>query len=51
MSAEDGEAATARRWLDRAIRHFDLLGGHAGMSYCREVERAPGVAAESEIAQ
>jgi predicted ATPase len=51
MSAEDGEAATARRWLDRAIRHFDLLGGDAGMSYCREVERAPGVAAESEIAQ
>ena len=51
MSAEDGEQATARRWLDRAIRHFDLLGGDAGMSYCREVERGPGVAAESEIAQ
>ena len=26
MCAEDGEAATARRWLDRAIRHFELLG-------------------------
>jgi predicted ATPase len=51
MSAEDGEQATARRWLDRAIRHFDLLGGDAGMAYCREVERGPGVAAESEIAQ
>ncbi len=51
MSAEDGEAATARRWLDRAIQHFDLLGGDAGIAYCREVERGPGVAAESEIAQ
>ncbi|HST55496.1 MAG TPA: BTAD domain-containing putative transcriptional regulator [Solirubrobacteraceae bacterium] len=45
MSAEDGEPVTARRWLDRAIRHFELLGGDAGMAYCREVERKPGVAA------
>jgi predicted ATPase len=51
MSAEDGEAATARRWLDRAIYRFELRGGDAGMSYCREVERGPGVAAGSEIAQ
>ena len=51
MSAEDGEAVTARRWLDRAIRQFELVGGDAGMAYCREVERGPGVAAGSEIAQ
>ena len=51
MSAEDGEAATARRWLDRAISRFELRGGDAGMSYCREVARGPGVAAGSEIAQ
>ncbi len=51
MSAEDGEPATARRWLDRAISHFELRGGDAGMAYCREVERGPGVAAGSEIAQ
>ena len=51
MSAEDGEPATARRWLDRAIRHFELRGGDAGMAYCREVERGPGVAAGSAIAE
>jgi predicted ATPase/DNA-binding SARP family transcriptional activator len=51
MSAEDGEPATARRWLDRAIQHFELLGGDAGMAYCREVERGPGVAAGSAIAE
>jgi predicted ATPase/DNA-binding SARP family transcriptional activator len=51
MSAEDGEPAAARRWLDRAIRHFELLGGEAGMTYCREVERGPGVAAGSAIAE
>jgi predicted ATPase/DNA-binding SARP family transcriptional activator len=51
MSAEDAEAATARRWLDRAVRHFELLGGDAGMAYCREVERGPGVAAGSVIAE
>jgi predicted ATPase/DNA-binding SARP family transcriptional activator len=50
MSAEDGEPATARRWLDRAIRHFELLGGDAGMAYCREVARGPGVGAGSAIA-
>ena len=38
ICAEDGEAATGRRWLDRAIRHFELLGGDAGMAYCRELE-------------
>ncbi len=51
MSAEDGEQATARRWLDRAISHFELRGGAAGMAYCREVERGPGVAPGSAIAQ
>ena len=51
MSAEDGEPATARRWLDRAIRHFELRGGDAGIAYCREVERGPGVAAGSAIAE
>jgi predicted ATPase/DNA-binding SARP family transcriptional activator len=51
MSAEDGEPATARRWLDRAIRHFELRGGAAGMAYCRQVERGPGVAAVSAIAE
>jgi predicted ATPase len=51
ISAEDGEQATARRWLDRAIRHFELRGGDAGMAYCREVERGPGVAAGSTIAE
>jgi len=51
MSAEDGEPATARRWLDRAIRHFELLGSDTGMAYCREVERGPGVAAGSVIAE
>ncbi len=44
MSAEDGEQATARRWLEQAIRHFEWVGGEAGMAYCREVERGPGVA-------
>jgi predicted ATPase len=44
VCAEDGEAITARRWLDRAIRHFELLGGDAGIAYCREVERGPVVA-------
>ena len=48
MSAEDGEPATARRWLDRAIRHFELLGGDAGMAYCHEVGRRPGVAGERD---
>jgi predicted ATPase/DNA-binding SARP family transcriptional activator len=51
MSAEDGEPVTARRWLDRAIRHFELLGGDAGMAYCREVARGPGVAGGSAIAE
>ncbi len=50
MSAEDGDPATARRWLDRAIRHFQLLGGEAGLAYCREVERGPRGAAGSPIA-
>jgi len=35
---EDGEAATGRSWLDRASRHFELLGAGAGISYCRELE-------------
>jgi len=51
MSAEDDEPASARRWLDRAISHFELRGGDAGIAYCREVERGPGVAAGSAIAE
>lgn len=51
MSAEDGEPASARRWLDRAISHFELRGGDAGIAYCREVERGPGVAAERASAE
>jgi predicted ATPase len=35
---EDGEATTGRRWLDRASRHFELLGASAGIAYCRELE-------------
>jgi predicted ATPase/class 3 adenylate cyclase len=38
ICAEDGEAAMGRRWLDRASRHFELLGGDAGIAYCRELE-------------
>jgi predicted ATPase/DNA-binding SARP family transcriptional activator len=50
VCAEEGEATTARRWLDRAIRHFEMLGGDVGMVYCHAVERGPGVAAGSAIA-
>jgi predicted ATPase len=50
MSAEDGEPATARRWLDRATQQFALRGGDAGIAYCREVERGSGVAAGSATA-
>jgi tetratricopeptide (TPR) repeat protein len=38
LCAEDGEAAMGRRWLDRASRHFELLGARAGIAYCRELE-------------
>ncbi|HSS04083.1 MAG TPA: BTAD domain-containing putative transcriptional regulator [Solirubrobacterales bacterium] len=38
LSAEDDETAVARQWLDRATRHFELLGGDAGIAYCRELE-------------
>ncbi len=38
ICTEDGEAATGRRWLDRASRHFELLGAGAGIAYCRELE-------------
>jgi hypothetical protein len=38
ICAEDGEAATGRRWLDRASRHFELLGASAGIAYCRGLE-------------
>ena len=44
ICAEDGEATTARRWLDRASRHFELLGGDAGMAYCRGGGARAGVA-------
>ncbi len=51
MSAEDDEPVAARRWLDRATRHFELLGGEAGIAYCRELERKPGIPAGSAIAE
>ncbi len=38
LCAEDGEAPLARRRLERAIWHFKLLGGDAGIAYCRELE-------------
>jgi predicted ATPase len=38
ICAEDGEAATGRAWLDRASRHFELLGASAGIAYCQELE-------------
>jgi predicted ATPase len=40
ICAEDGEAARGRLWLDRASRHFELLGAGAGagIAYCRELE-------------
>jgi predicted ATPase/DNA-binding SARP family transcriptional activator len=48
MSAEDDEPAPARRWLDRATLHFGLMGGEAGLAYCRELEREPGIPAGSD---
>ncbi len=51
MSAEDDEPAPARRWLDRATRHFELLGVDAGIAYCRGLERKPGIPAGSAIAE
>jgi hypothetical protein len=41
LSAEDGEQAAARGWLEQAMRHFELLGGEAGMEYCRRLDRGP----------
>ncbi len=38
ICAEDGEAAIARPWLERASRRFELLGIGAGIAYCRELE-------------
>jgi predicted ATPase/DNA-binding SARP family transcriptional activator len=38
MCAEDDEPA-ARGWLDRATRHFELLGSDAGVAYCLNLER------------
>jgi hypothetical protein len=51
VCAEEGEATTARSWLDRARRHFELLDCDAGAAYCLEVECGPGVAAGSAIAE
>ncbi len=50
ITAEDDEPETARRWLDQASRHFELLGSDAGIAYCRELERGPGIAAAGAIA-
>jgi hypothetical protein len=38
ICAEDGDVARGRSWLDRASRHFELLGASAGIAYCRELE-------------
>ena len=43
-----GDGAPLARPGDPA---FELLGGDAGIAYCREVERGPGVAAGSAIAE
>ena len=51
VCAEEGEATTARSWLDRARRHFELLDGDAGAAYCLELECAPGFATASAIAE
>ena len=51
LSAEDAEPVVARRWLDRASRQFELLGGDAGIAYCRELERMPGISAGSAMAE
>jgi predicted ATPase len=51
VCAEEGEATTARSWLDRARRHFELFDGDAGAAYCLELERAPGFATASAIAE
>jgi predicted ATPase/DNA-binding SARP family transcriptional activator len=40
LAAEDGEPPAARGWLDRATRHFELLGGEAGKAYCRQLSRS-----------
>jgi predicted ATPase len=32
---EEGEVETARGWLERATRQFELLGGDAGITYCK----------------
>jgi predicted ATPase/DNA-binding SARP family transcriptional activator len=45
LCAEEGEPETARRRLDEAIRHFELLGGDAGMAYCLRLEREAGIPA------
>jgi predicted ATPase/DNA-binding SARP family transcriptional activator len=51
VCAEEGEASTARSWLDRARRHFELLDGDVGTTYCLELERAPGFATARAIAE
>jgi predicted ATPase/DNA-binding SARP family transcriptional activator len=45
MHAEDDDPSAARHWLERAVRHFDPFGGEAGLAYCRELGRLPGLAA------
>jgi len=50
VCAEEGEATTARSWLDGARRHFELLGVDAGTAYCRELEGEPGIPAAGAIA-
>ncbi len=34
ITAEDGDEEEARGWLERARRHFELMGSTAGVVYC-----------------
>jgi predicted ATPase/DNA-binding SARP family transcriptional activator len=47
LAAEDGEPGAARGWLDRAGRHFELMGGEAAAAYCRELAGRPELSAAS----
>jgi predicted ATPase len=35
---EEGEMEAARGWLERATRQFELLGGDAGIAYCKALK-------------
>jgi tetratricopeptide (TPR) repeat protein len=46
ICAEQGDAPPAARWLQQAVQHFELLGGAAGMAYCRGLEKEWGLGEE-----